>query len=254
MPTPGIAECKRPGRSPSPCLCESSMPSSPSPGVVSTRNASHPATGSWPATCRPPRSSSTATRRPSISARTTHPLHPKNAPLQLQPLRSGDGTAKRSKRCSQTAGTPRVKCRAMPWTDFVPCTRLTRTHSRVRCSRTSSRSAQKLSAGYYAASGSHRERSGPSWQRGKEGAEKNGSREEDKRRRTRLLRSSPRLRRTTSHGRVRGRRESSPETSSSSNDVAALDVRKRTAMVLCLYPEPAHSNHTSARVIIFDAY
>ena len=198
---------------------------SPSPVVVSTRSASHPATGIWPDTFPPPLSSLTTTPRPSTSQRTSLHHRPKNAPMHRQPLRSGDGIANRSKRRSQMAGTPRVKCHAMPWTDSVPCTRSTRTHSRVRFSRTSSRSVQKLSAGYYGASGSHRGRSGPGWQRGKEGTEKTGSREEDKRRRTGQFRSSPKLDRTTNHDRIKGQRESSQWTSSSSSDITP-DVRR----------------------------
>lgn len=129
------------------------------------------------------------------------------------------------------AGTPRVNCRAVPWTDFVPCTRSTRTHSHVRCSRTSSRSVQKLSAGYYGASGSHRERSGPGWQRGKEGAEKSGLREEDKWRRTEQLRSSPGLDRTTHRDRIKGHHESSQGTSFSSSNICPSGRAKCSATI-----------------------
>ena len=242
MPTAEIAECKRPSLH-RPCyrLCESNK-RSPSPAVVYILSAFHLATGSWPDTFPLPPSSLTTTPLPSISPRTNLHHRPKNAPLQLQPLSSGDGIAKKSKKRSQMAGTLRVNCRATPWTDFVPCTRLTRTHSHVRSSRTSSRSVQKPSAGYYGASGSHRERSGPGWQRGKEGAEKNGSREEGRRRRTGQLRSSPRLDGTTNRDRIKDQRESSQRTSSSSGDICpsrrAIFSLESTYIIQSFVPAP----------------
>lgn len=232
MPTATIAECERPSLH-RPCLCESNK-SSPPLDVVSTRSTSHPATGNWPDTFPPPLSSLTTTLRLSISPRTNLHHPPKSIPVQLQPLSSGDGIAKVSKRRSRVAGTPRVSCRAMPWTAFVPCTRSTRTRSRARCSRTSSRSVQKLFAGYYEASGSHRERSGPGSLRGKEGAEKNGSGEEGRRRKTGQLRSSRRLDRTTNQDRVERQYESSQRTSSSSNDICRSGRAKVHCDVSCV--------------------
>lgn len=224
---------------------------SDSPPVVPTHTASfHLATGNSPVKFHPHHSSSTATPLlllllpplPSISPRTDRPLPlpTKAQPPHLQPLNSGDGIAKPSNSPSPRDGTPRVNSRATPWTDFAPSTRSTATRSPARYSRTSSRSVQKPSAGYYAASGSHRERSAPAWQRGKEGAEKTGSREKDRRRRTAQLRSSRTLDRTTqSSASLRPRRESSQKAGSFSNDVSRSGRAKMHSIVRFFYGRQA---------------